>query len=101
MEEKTYYIFGYNICREFYRGDDLITEYYKIGEGWVQDKPDSDSYKGLHRNMQDAMHDYGDYSVMDIDVISEDIAMKVTAKQEELGHTDIPGLHYGSGAYKE
>jgi len=38
---------------------------------------------------------------MDVDVITEETAKRITDKQEEQGAYKIPNLHYGSGAYKE
>lgn len=95
-----YYLFGYRVCRETV-ADNTVTEYYEIGKGWLQDKPNTPSFSNLHRNIRDALRGYGDYSVMDVDVITEETAKRITDKQEEQGAYKIPNLHYGSGAYKE
>ena len=99
--EAEYYVFGLTICRKYIKDEEVITEFYKVGEGWLQDKPGMPWFSNLGVHIQDALHDYGNYSVMDVDIISEETAMKITAKQEKLGRNDIPGLRYGSGAYKE
>ena len=46
------------------------------------------------------MHGYGDYSPSEINVITEEMALKIVNKQEELNTTNIPGLTCG-GIYNE
>ena len=94
----TYYLLGYTVCREIVRDGQFKTEYYKIGAGWVEDKPGED-YRNLHGSIHAAKFGFDDMSVMDLNTLTEEKAKVIAAKQEELGREDIPGLHWG-GAYR-
>lgn len=99
MEEK-YYLLGHLVCRIITNGDDVTTEYYKVGEGWHVDKPGAD-YRNINQAIGDAKHDYGDFSIGDIADLTEEQANIITSKQEELGRNDIPGLVWGGGYFPE
>ena len=92
-----YYLLGHTVCREIVRDGEGRTEYYVIGKGWVEDKP-GDSYRDLHHTIHAAMFGFDDMSVMDLNNLKEETAMKIIDKQEELGIENIPGLTWG-GSY--
>ena len=61
----------------------VVYEFYKFGKGWRID----DTLR-----IQDSLYGYGDYSVMDVDEISEEMAMRIISRQEELQTNRIPEL---------
>ena len=93
MEKYDYFLFGRTVCRELLNGEIIKFEVYRIGEGWQKD------VMGIRDSVLGGLHGMNDY-IGDVNVLTEETALKIIAKQEELQTTAIPGLHWG-GSYTE
>lgn len=85
MAKITYYMYypTHSVERKRVVDGKTVYEFYKFGKGWMTDHSTA---------IQDSLRGYGDYSVMDVDEIPEEMAMRIIKRQDELKTNHIPEL---------
>ena len=85
MAKITYYLYypTHSVERKRIVNGETVYEYYKFGKGWQTDYSNA---------IPDSLRGYGDYSVMDVDEIPEEMAMRIIKRQDELKTNHIPEL---------
>lgn len=91
MKEE-YYIFNSKVCRyQEIDGGDYVFEVFDYIEGWKEDNTN------MSLSLQDALHDYGNYSASEVSKISKEHAMKIAKLQAEQKSYHVPELIQGLG----